>query len=168
MKSYTACMYTYIHITHCLYRCIQRWWHLQEDTEKTTERKIYVCIYLHTQLYTLQLYSPSQKKNFADYALDESQKKITSFSSDIHVGVHLIRVQKKGEGSRGFTSLQFATRDPSFMINFTYLTGRLQFLNSTPQHDERTTLSAASLGLLEDRQEFLIRPLVKLVALPKL
>ena len=134
MKSYTTCMYIYIyiHITHCLYRCIQRWWHLQEDTEKTTERKIYVCIYLHTHTHSSIRYSYTHpvKRKTLQIMLWMSHKK--SLFQAIFT-LESIYTRTKKRRIQGLHQFALATRDPSFMINFTYLTGRLQFLNSTPQ-----------------------------------
>ena len=116
------------------------------------EKYVYIYVHTHTALYVYSYTHPVKRKTLhIMLRMSHKTKKSRLFQAETHVGVHLSRVQKKAKDPGGFTSLQFATRDPSFMINFTYLTGRLQFLNSTPQHDERTTLSAASLGLLEDR-----------------
>ena len=79
---------------------------------------------IYTQLYTLKLYSPSQTNDFVDSASDESPSTTCT---------------KKETKDPGPSRFAFANRDPSLVINFTHLTRTLQFLNSTPQHDERTT-----------------------------
>ena len=135
MKSYTTCMYTYIHITHCLYRCIQRWWHLQEDTEKTTERKVYG--YMQTALYILVILTQSKKSRYCFGWVTKSVCFL--WNSRWSPSTTCTKKRRRIQGLHGLHFL------PEIQFDWA-----LQFLNSTPQNDERRALAAVLLGLLED------------------
>ena len=108
------------------------------------EKYMYVYIYTHSSIRYSYTHPVKRKTLQIMLWMSHKTKKVTSFSSgNSRPGVHLIRVQKKGEGSRGFTVCACYQKSKS--------TGRLQFLNSTPQRDEWRTLAAVLLGLLEDR-----------------